>query len=401
MSFILHVVFWCSASIVLYVYTIFPVLLYLLARCFPTKEIQGDSPLPFVSLIISAYNESAVIREKLTNAFSLDYPKEKWQVVVVSDSSSDGTDEIVREFGPRGALLVRQEQRLGKSSGLNLGVPKCTGSVIVFSDANALYAPNAIKELVKHFVDPAVGYVVGNARYIEHGQTAPSATSEGLYWKLETWLKRNESKFGSVVGGDGAIYAIRRSLYSPLLPTDINDLLNPLQIILQGYRGIYEPAAVCGEEAGESFDKEFRRKVRIVGRSLNAVLRAAGALLPWNNPRHWFALISHKLLRWFVPVFLILIFASSLALARAPFFLCITALQCLFYTLATIGWTAAGRQKCPKIFYISFYFCLVNLASLIGVVQLCFGSLSPTWTTIRDKRHPVASESAPLVRRES
>ena len=401
MTFLLYVIFWLSAGVVFYVYIGFPALLFLLARCFPKMDVEGDPSLPSVSMIISAYNESAVIREKLKNGLSLDYPKDKWQVVVVSDCSSDGTDEIVREFEPDGVLLVRQEQRLGKTSGLNRAIPQCTGSVVVFSDANALYAPDAIKELVKHFADPSVGYVVGNARYVEHGESAPSAKSEGLYWRLETWLKNNESRFGSVVGGDGAIYAIRRLLYSPLLATDINDLLNPLQIILKGYRGIYEQAAVCTEEAGESFEKEFRRKVRIVGRSLNAVLRAAGVLAPWNNPRHWFALVSHKLLRWFIPVFLVLLFVSSLVSVRVPFFRYIAFLQCLFYALAAIGWAAARQKACPRIIYIPFYFCVVNLASLIGIVQLCRGSLSPTWTTIRDRKAPAGSGPGPLARRES
>lgn len=390
----LYVLFWVSASLVFYVYFVFPLVLFFLARYFAKPEMPGHSVLPFVSLVISAYNESTVIRAKLCNALSLDYPKELLQIVVVSDCSDDGTDEIVREFAAQGVLLVRQEQRLGKSSGLNLAIPKCSGWVVVFSDANAIYNPDAIRKLVMHFADPLVGYVVGNARYVE-GQGAPAARSEGLYWKLETWLKMNESRFGSVVGGDGAIYAIRKQLYTPLLPTDINDLLNPLQIVLQGYRGIYESSAECTEEAGDTFKKEFRRKVRIVGRSLNAVRRGAGVLLPWNNPRHWFALISHKLLRWFVPVFLLLLFVSGVALMRVAFFRYATCLQGLFYALAVGGWVMAERRSCPKILYVPFYFCLVNFASLIGVVQLCRGALSPTWTTIREDKTAAQTTGRP------
>src|SRR5262249_37217864 len=158
----------------------------------------------------------------------------------------------------------------------------------------------AIRRLVKHFFHARVGYVVGNACYRAAANQQPSAKSEGLYWGLETWLKQKESQFGSVVGGDGAIYAIRRELFSPLLPTDINDFLNPMQIILQGYNGVYEQQAICFEDAGDSFAKEFSRKVRIISRSMNALRRVPAVLYPWNQSRHWFALVSHKLLRWFV-----------------------------------------------------------------------------------------------------
>lgn len=381
-------VFWLCAGVVVYVYAGYPVLIALLSRWTPQKESQAEGGLPRVSLIISAYNERAVIGEKLDNALSADYPEDLLGIVVVSDCSSDGTDEIVRKRGDRRVRLVRQEERLGKSAGLNLGVPVSSGEILIFSDANAMYRPNAIRQLVRHFSNPRVGYVVGNARYLEEPGQAPSASSEGLYWKLETWLKGKESQFGSVVGGDGAIYAIRRELYTPLRATDINDLLNPLQIIARGYRGVFEPAAVCYEEAGDSFEKEFRRKVRIVGRSLNAVWRASAVLLPWTQPRHWFSLVSHKLLRWFVPAFLALMLASGLALWRLPFYRVADLLQILFYGLAFAGWLAGHRVSSPKFLYIPYYFCLVNVASFLGVMQFFRGSLSPTWRTIRQEALP-------------
>jgi len=397
----LQFVFWLAFGLIVYVYIAFPAFLFLLARFLPKHEKPGHPVHPAVSLVISAHNERHVIRAKLHNSLLLTYPRELLQVILVSDCSDDGTDEVVREFAPQGVVLVRQKERLGKSAGLNLALPACTGSVVVFSDANAIYQPDAITKLVTHFDDPAVGYVVGNACYVESKGGTPSAKSEGLYWKLETWLKQNESQFGSLVGGDGAIYAIRRHLYSPLRPTDINDLLNPLQIILQGYRGVYERLAVCTEEAGNSFEKEFRRKIRIVGRSLNAVRRAARVLLPWNNPRHWFALVSHKLLRWFVPVFLLVLFFTSVALSHVAFYRYATYLQAFFYSLAMLGWAVEKRAASPKLLYISYYFCLVNLASLFGIVQLCRGALSPTWKTIRDDARAPENSSTPLVGGES
>jgi cellulose synthase/poly-beta-1,6-N-acetylglucosamine synthase-like glycosyltransferase len=390
---LLKTIFWLSVGAVLYVYLGYLALLYLLSRWFPQKAKLADAALPSVSLIISAYNESSVIVEKLENAFALDYPRDLMEILVISDCSDDGTDELVGQRASHGVRLIRQTERLGKSAGLNLGIPKSSGEILVFSDANAIYQADAIRGLVRHFADPHVGYVVGNAKYVEHPGQAPSAESEGLYWKLETWLKEKESRFGSVVGGDGAIYAIRRGLFSPLRPTDINDLLNPLQIIASGYRGVYEPSAICHEEAGGSFEKEFRRKVRIVGRSLNAVWRARRALLPWTQPRHWFCLVSHKLFRWFVPVFLLFSLASSLLLWNLLFYRIAALLQASFYTLAACGWIAGRRPNSTRALYIPYYFCLVNTAALFGIVQFFRGSLSPTWQTVRDQK-PLDQESA-------
>jgi cellulose synthase/poly-beta-1,6-N-acetylglucosamine synthase-like glycosyltransferase len=397
---ILQVLFWGAAVVVAYVYAGYPPLLAALARG-RNQNPQGDRlNFPRVTLLISAFNERAVIEAKLVNAIALDYPKESMEIIVVSDCSDDGTDEIVLSHANQGVRLVRSSERCGKSAGLNLGVSQSTGKLLVFSDANAMYEPDGIHYLVSHFADTKVGYVVGNARYTQLASKAASSESEGLYWKLETWLKQKESDFGSVVGGDGAIYAIRKELFTPLLPTDINDFLNPLQIISRGYRGVYDARAVCYEEAGDSFEKEFGRKVRIVSRALNAILRAPAVLLPWNQPRHWFALISHKLLRWFVPVFLIVLLITAFGLWQSPFYRLAALLQAFFYLLAGLGWMLQTRSKCPKLLYLPYYFCLVNLASLFGIFKLLTGSLSPTWQTIRQQSVP-SNEDPQLLKRGS
>jgi cellulose synthase/poly-beta-1,6-N-acetylglucosamine synthase-like glycosyltransferase len=372
--------FWVSAAVVFYVYFGYPLLLLLVARRRDDAGLSAQ-PLPRVTIFISAYNEKAVIAQKLENSLQLDYPRQLLQIIVVSDSSDDGTDEIVLRFAVQGVRLVRQQHRSGKSAGLNLGFKEATGDILVYSDANAIYQPDAVRRLVGHFGDPRVGYVVGNARYLESERNTPSAESEGLYWKLETWLKKKESAFGSVVGGDGALYAIRRELFTELCPTDINDLLHPLQSIVRGYRGVYEPAAICYESAGDSFEKEFRRKVRIVSRSFHAVQRASRVLLPWTQFRHWLCLVSHKILRWFVPFFLILILLSSFLLRSHPFFLVAVLAQAVFYALASVGWLAKGRG--PRAIYVPYYFCVVNLAALLGLIKSFSGSLSSTWQTVR------------------
>ena len=376
-------VFWVCFGLLVYVYFGYPLLLTLLARFSKKAPAAPDLPPPSVTLLISAFNESQVIATKLDNALGLDYPSDRLEVLVISDASDDGTDEIVQRYSHSGVRLIRQQPRMGKTAGLNLGVSQAKGQILVFSDANALYQPDAIRRLVRHFSNPRVGYVVGNARYFEKGAASSSADSEGLYWKLETYLKKKESNFGSVVGGDGAIYAIRRELYSPLLPTDINDFLNPMQIIARGFLGVFEPAAVCFEEAADSFDREFRRKVRIISRSLNALRRIPAVLNPFRNPRHWFMLISHKLLRWFAPVFMILLLAASLVLWRFPIYRIAALLQAAFYGMALVGWRWQSEHGLGKIFSLCFYFCLVNLASLVGCSKCIRGDLVGQWTPPR------------------
>lgn len=383
-STISEVIFWVCFVLLVYVYFGYPVLLTLLASS--SKRVDfADSPLPALTLLISAFNEGEVIAAKLENALALDYPRTRLEIIVISDSSDDGTDEIVQRYSQSGVRLVRQHPRMGKSAGLNLGVPQANGQILVFSDANAMYQPDAIRRLVRHFSNPKVGYVVGNARYYEKGTESSSAQSEGLYWKLETYLKKKESIFGSVVGGDGAIYAIRHELYSPLLPTDINDFLNPLQIVTRGYSGVFEPAAVCYEEAAENFGQEYRRKVRIISRSLNALRRVPEVLNPLRNSRHWFLLVSHKVLRWFAPFFMVFCFAASLALWRIPLYKCAAILQAAFYVLALIGWQWRPENKFGRILSLAFYFCMVNLASLVGCVKCFRGDLSGKWAPPRQK----------------
>jgi cellulose synthase/poly-beta-1,6-N-acetylglucosamine synthase-like glycosyltransferase len=393
-------VFWFSVGVIFYVYAGYPALLYFFTRKRGhTKQVGGLS-LPRVTLLVSAYNEKTVIAHKLKNALALDYPRELLEIIVISDCSDDGTDEIVNQFALDGIRLVRQNERLGKSAGLNLGVSAASGGILVFSDANSMYQSNAIRNLVRHFSNTSVGYAVGNCAYTDTAGQPPSAASEGIYWKLETWLKEKESAFGSVVGGDGAIYAIRREFFTPLRATDINDFLNPLQIIVRGQRGVYDPDAICYEEAGDSFEKEFGRKVRIVSRALNAILRVPAVLLPWTQPRHWFALISHKVLRWFVPVFLIVLLITAFGLWQSPFYRLAALLQTFFYLLAGLGWMLQTRSKCPKLLYLPYYFCLVNLASLFGIFKLLTGSLSPTWQTIRQEAVP-SNEDPQLLKRGS
>ncbi|MBI5742135.1 MAG: glycosyltransferase family 2 protein [Nitrospirae bacterium] len=370
-------------ALLLYVYLGYPAILLLLRGILPEHKVHKKEIYPRVSLLISCFNEEAVIREKLENSLAIDYPEGKLEIIVVSDASTDRTDEITGEYAARGVRLVRQDRNLGKTSALNIAVEQTTGEILVFSDANAMYQPDAILRLVRNFYDEKVGYAVGEAKYRDATNTA-ATRSESTYWRLEILLKKMESYIHSVVGGDGAIYAIRRELYEKLLETDINDFVNPLQIILKGYRGIYEKEAVCWEDSAGSFQKEFRRKIRIINRSLSGLLRMKAVLNPFKTGIFSFEIVSHKLLRWFVPLFLICLIIScfALSLLGVKIFHWISLSIILFMWFAYAGYLFADFSISP-VFYYPYYFVMVNMASLIGVGRSFKGEIQTTWETVR------------------
>jgi len=375
-----------SYLILLYIYLGYPILLFILQYLVPKKRASKTEIQPKVSLLISCYNEEAVIREKLENSLALDYSKDKLEIIAVSDFSTDRTDEIVNSFKNQGVRLIRQQERKGKTLGLNLAVPQAKGEIIVFSDANAIYQPDAIQKLVRNFTDSKIGFVVGESRYKDKNQTL-ATKSENTYWQYEIFLKKMENRLHHVVGGDGAIYAIRQKLYEKLLPTDINDFVNPLQIVLKGYHGVYEPEAISWEEAAGSFEKEFQRKVRIVNRSFSGLLRLKSILNPFKTGIFCLEILSHKLLRWFTSIFMIIFIGSCFILSHydATVFQWITLFIILFLWCAYLGHLFNKNKQVWPVFYYPYYFLYINSASLIGVYKSLKGEIQTTWETPRTK----------------
>jgi len=384
----IDILFWTCLAAALVPYVGYPVMLLVLAP-FARRNRVGEE-LPTVSLIVSAFNEEGVIAQKLENSLLLDYPKEKLEIVVISDGSQDSTDEIVRSFADQDVVLHCQEPRRGKTAGLTQFVPLAQGGIVVFSDANSMYDPDAIRKLVRHFSDPKTGYSVGHQRYVKSSSAV--SVAESLYWKYETWIKLQESRLSSVVGGDGAIYAIRRELFEPLRDDDISDFTLPLQIVARGYRGVYEPEAICYEETAADFGGEFRRKARIVNRSLRAVLRVPQTLNPFRVGLFAVQLLIHKVLRWFAPFFLVGVLLTSLLLAGRGNLIYdfLLASQVVFYSVGLLRFVPfVGRQK-PV--YIAYYFCLVNAAAAVGIFQQVFGKRVATWTPERSLRESAATQ---------
>lgn len=367
-----------------YVYFGYPVVLWLLTLGRPAKSHIFEDITPSVTLIISCYNEAAVIAQKLDNALALDYPKGQLRILAVSDGSDDGTDDIVKGYAEKGVALVRQEGRLGKTMGLNLAMEQVDTDVVVFSDANAMYAPDAIKKLVRNFADESVGYVVGAALYTD-GDAGASAGNENLYWRYELAIKSMESRLHSVVGGDGAIYGIRASLWEPLQQRDINDFVNPLQIIAKGYRGIFDAQAQCFEETAGSFDKEVARKERIVNRSIRGLMRVKEVMNPAHSGVFAFEVISHKLLRWLIPLFLATGVAASALLSACGYGLFTWVVLGAFglTLLATKAHFSPQRDQLPTYLSVPYYFIMVNAFAVRGILKAMQGETQVTWNSAR------------------
>ncbi len=381
----LEFIFWLLLLVVLYIYIGYPLLLEIAARFNLNLPDADTDYLPAVSFVISAFNEEEIIVEKLKNTAALDYPQDKLSIWVVSDASSDKTDELVQGFTEAGVHLLRVEGRRGKTHGVTKVMEKIDSEIVAFSDANAIYQKDALRQLVKNFNDPQVGYVVGQAQYYKDEISAAGA-NENTYWSFELRLKKNESAVGSVVGGDGAIYAIRRSLFIPLDDEDINDFVNPIQIVLQGYRGVFEPDAVCFEQTGDSFEKEFKRKRRIVNRSWRGLWKNAAVMNPLHTGLFAWQIVSHKLLRWLGGMFGALLFVTNLfILNEGIIYNLLLSGQSLFYLLVFMGfYMYKNDEELPSVVGIPFYFFMVNVFSLLGIWDVYRGKTYTTWQTIRE-----------------
>lgn len=375
-----------SFLILCYIYIGYPLLLALLVKIIkPTQHTFDKDYLPSISMITACFNEEDVIREKINNCIAIDYPEDKLNFIFVSDGSEDNTDAIICEYEQQGIQFLRQEGRLGKTSALNLATKETDRDILVFSDANAMYTTEAIRKLARHFSNPKVGYVVGAALYKEQNEAA--SKSESNYWDYEIALKKMESDLSSVVGGDGAIYAARRELYHDLDKDDINDFVNPLQIVAQGFKGVFDAEAICYEEAAGSFDKEARRKQRIVNRSFNGLMKVKQVMNPFRTGLFSLQVISHKLLRWLAPLFIITFAVGSilLALLDNSAYKVISNLGIFFLWLAMLGHIYRNNSYLPKVLYIPYYFIMVNYYSLMGVLNALKGNIQITWSSPREK----------------
>jgi cellulose synthase/poly-beta-1,6-N-acetylglucosamine synthase-like glycosyltransferase len=372
-----RLVFWISAGVVLYAYVGYPILVWILQWLFP-RPVRKKPIEPSVSLVVAAYNEARVIERKIGNALELDYPAQRLEIIIASDGSDDATAELARgaaahlEAGDRVRVLAYPVNR-GKLAVLNETVPQVRGDIVVFSDASSMLAPDAIRHLVANFADPRVGAASGIYR-VRKQEESRLGVQEDFYWQYETFLKRQESRLGVVLGAHGSLYAIRRALYPFPSPGLINDdYIIPLRIIHQGYRVAYELDAVAFEEASEMGG--FGRRVRIMTGNFEQ-LREIVALL-W--PPRWLALfvfLSHKAGRLFAPFAMLAGLLANALLIRDTMYFGTACLQGVFYALALIG---AALPLRPKALRLPHYFCMINLAAFPGLYHAIRGGRRLAW----------------------
>jgi cellulose synthase/poly-beta-1,6-N-acetylglucosamine synthase-like glycosyltransferase len=367
--------FWGSLAALIYVYAGYPLLLGAL-RPLWRRPVRREDVLPPVCLFITANDEESVIAAKLQNSLAQDYPAGKLRILVASDGSVDRTNEIVRSFASKGVVLVDFPERRGKIAAINAAIGHVHEEIVVFSDANTFLHAAAIRALVRNFTDPAVGAVSGDVSLV--GERAALARPEDLYYRYERWLQQAESEVGSMVGVDGALYAIRRELFvAPPLDTILDDMAIPMAIVRAGRRVVFEREAVGFERGSQSAREEFARKSRVVAGAVQ-FLRRPDSYVPLRDLQIVLALTSHKALRWLSPVFAALAFAASIVLSReSGLFLSAAVVQSIFLTGGALGCVPALRRWNP--IGVAHYFWLVQTAAAVGFFRGLSGRQAVTW----------------------
>jgi poly-beta-1,6-N-acetyl-D-glucosamine synthase len=369
--------FLLSAGIFFQAYVAYPLSLILLRRLIGDRSgHRSGHDTPSISLVISAYNEERVIRQKLENSLALDYPADRIDRIVVSDGSTDGTEAIVREFAGRGVELRSLRSRQGKVACLNQVLPGLRSELVVMSDANSMYERDSLRKLVRHFADPKVGCVCGQLGYV-NPRGLPAGEGERLYWRYEGLIKRLESAIGSLLGANGAIYAYRRRLFRPVDPLMFCDDLIPIRIALGGSLTLYDPEARCTEQASDE-GVEMRRRRRHASFGLRSMLQVAREAVANRRPLVLYQCASHRILRWLGWFALVGILVSSPFLSE-PWRSAALVGQAVFYGAAGAGFLASrlGLKAAPL--YLPYYFLVLTLAGLLGVGAFLLRRDRPYW----------------------
>jgi cellulose synthase/poly-beta-1,6-N-acetylglucosamine synthase-like glycosyltransferase len=379
-----EIIFWIVIVAIFYTYAGYPLLLMLISR-FRRKPVLRREFTPAVTVIIAAYNEERDLAAKLENTLALDYPKSKLEIIVTSDCSTDQTDEIVHSFASRGVRLHRQTERLGKTAAQNAAVEKATGEILLFSDATTHYRADVLRLLMRSFADESVGCATGNVIY---AHDADSSVSHGTrsYWNYEFLLKKHESAITSLIGVCGCMYAVRRSAYVPLYHEACSDFLVATTMVRQGLRAVYEPEAVCVEEPNAKANKELAVRVRIIAQTLADLWRNRDVLNPFRKGFYAVQLLSHKVMRYLVPLFLILLLITSgLLVFKSLFYATVFIAQIGFYLAAAASALMIRLGVNSRLLALPQYFVITNVACLIALFKLLRGERYIKWEPVRER----------------
>jgi cellulose synthase/poly-beta-1,6-N-acetylglucosamine synthase-like glycosyltransferase len=375
----LEAAFWIAVGMVAYIYVGYPLVVYCLAKALrrPVTKVAFE---PSVTVIIAAHNEVRYIAQTLENVLRLDYSPSKLQVIVISDGSEDGTDDVIRQFEDRGVLLLRQEPRNGKTAALNAAVPMATGEILVFADANSVYDAKALRHLASNFADPTVGYVTGRLGY-RNAEGTLTGDGCSMYMNYENFIRECESAFGSLVGVNGGIDAVRRNLYEPMQPDDLPDLVLPLKVVSRGFRVVFEPAALLMEETNTNSRDEYRMRVRVSLRAIWTLADMADMLSIRQQGFYAVQLLSHKALRYLAFAFIGFAFVTAALLWPAGWlYRLVVVAHLVFGLLAVLGFVAERHGLKTRVLSVPYYFALVNLASLQACIKFARRQRHRVWS---------------------
>ena len=374
------VVFWGCAALILYTYLVYPVLVIALAalrRRITAPRDATDADLPYVSVLVVAHNEESVIRERIENLLALDYPKDKLELVIASDASRDRTVDIVNEYSDRSVRLIAFTGRTGKAAVLDSVIPQLKGSLAVLSDANTMMEPSAVRRLVRWFQNPQVGVVCGKLVLTD---PVTGTNVDSLYWRFETLLKRSEGKLGALLGANGGIYAIRRSVFQGVThDTIVDDFVIPLFArVRTGCAIIYDESAIAYEETPPEIAVEFRRRARIGAGGFQSI----AVLWPLLDPRKgWIALTfaSHKVLRWLCPFFLLGLAAANLVLVNSGIYGVSLVMGVVLASVALLGQYLSLGSSAGRVLRLTTMFATMNAALLVGFFRWASGRQRAAW----------------------
>jgi cellulose synthase/poly-beta-1,6-N-acetylglucosamine synthase-like glycosyltransferase len=380
-----QIVFWTCVAALAYVYVGYPLLVWMVSKMFP-KLVNGGAIEPNVTVLITAFNEEGAIRHKIENTLAIDYPKDKLEVLVASDGSTDATDEIVRKYGSRGVKLLRVEGRQGKTATQNEAVAAATGEIILFSDATTDYRPDVFQKILPAFADESVGCVAGRLVYVDQDGSNVGKGARN-YWSYETFIKSAEAATCSLIGASGCLYAVRHSAYEPMYPEACSDFLICTNLYRRGLRSVFEPSAVCYEQTNRHARDEMKMRVRVISQTFTDLWRNRDMMNPLKSGFYAIELISHKLLRYAVPLLLVGLLASSVLLdPLSPFYAIALVLQAGFYGMAVAAWLLERAGKRLSLLAMPLYFVLANLASVIAFYKFIRGERYARWEPIRETR---------------
>jgi biofilm PGA synthesis N-glycosyltransferase PgaC len=391
------IVFLLSCFIIFYNYIGYAIIAYSINRVNrKVKSQETPGYFPSVSFIVAAFNEEDCIEKKIHNSLEQDYPADKIEFLFITDGSTDRTMDIIRKY-PR-IRLLHQPERKGKTAALNRIVMEASNDILIFSDANTILNTAATKNITRHYHEPSVGGVAGEKKVISKGLPPDEVgPGEGLYWKYESFLKKIDSDFYSVVGAAGELFSLRRSLYEPVRESVIlDDFIISMKVAQKGYRIVYEPDAFAMELPSFSMEDEQKRKIRISAGGFQAMGMLGSLLRFWKQPRLSFLYISHRVLRWTLsPLSMITAFISNMILAfnmNGTIFKILLTAQVLFYIMAILGSFLPSKTPGSRLFRLAYYFMFMNMAVVSGFFRHLRGRQPAAWEKARRNQAYVHSE---------